>query len=34
MRVALITALLSAAFAAQAADLTVTVLDRNGKPLA
>lgn len=34
MRVALISALLAAAFAAQAADLTVTVLDHNGKPLA
>lgn len=33
MRVALISALLTAACAAQAADLTVTVLDRNGKPL-
>lgn len=34
MRATLISALLMAALAAQAADLTVTVLDRNGKPLA
>ena len=34
MRAILISALLLAAAVAQAADLTVTVLDRNGKPLA
>ncbi|MDR7332345.1 plastocyanin [Roseateles asaccharophilus] len=34
MRYVLTFALLAAALAAQAADLTVTVLDRNGKPLA
>lgn len=34
MRATLISALLMAMSAAQAADLTVTVLDRNGKPLA
>lgn len=33
MRATILTALMSAAFAVQAADLTVTVLDRNGKPL-
>jgi plastocyanin len=33
MRVVLISALLTLAVAAQAADLAVTVLDRNGKPL-
>ncbi|RTL39511.1 MAG: plastocyanin [Burkholderiales bacterium] len=33
MRVTLICALMGAAFAAQAADLTITVLDRTGKPL-
>lgn len=34
MRATLISVLLFAAAAAQAADLTITVLDRNGKPLA
>lgn len=34
MRACFISVLLTAAFAAHAADLTVTVLDRNGKPLA